>query len=121
MEMKFGKNTDCEIFINNVSDRTDTLSGNFIVDSASYPAMIAVSRGSAGNTDYNNRWSGFILDFHIYQNFHDVSNTNHATCTVCQANPVAEFNEFLNESGPSNDTCDAGTCADRSCVKSGTC
>ena len=116
MQMQQGKNTDFTIYNANTADGTGTLTGNFIVDAASNIALIAVNRDQSGATDYINRWNGYILNFNIYQTYHDISNTSFATCFSCL---VAEFNEYSD--GVTVQTCATPTCDNISCVKSGTC
>ena len=112
-EMVDGRDTNVELFVNNVSDETDTWSGVFLIDDASYGSYIGANR--SGSATYGTIWNGYIYDFHLYVAKHLVSITTHSSvCTTSCS--VLEFNEYAAAT-----TCDSGTCTDRSCVKADTC
>ena len=115
-EMSQGKDTLVEVFLNNASDGSTTLTNVFLLDGSSYPGYIA-SKRTTGVSDFGDRWNGYIYEFVLYQSKHTISNTAHASTCITDCLTI-DFDEFFDSSTQS---CSGTNCTDRSCVKSGTC
>ena len=113
-EMTTGKDTNIELFVNNVSSITDTWTGRFLIDGSSYSSIIGAKKTAAST--YDTKWNGYIYDLHIYVAKHTTGNVAHAS--VCSSCSTLDFDQY-DDSGVQ--TCTGTNCTDRSCVKSGEC
>ena len=94
--MDQGKDTLVEVFLNNASDGSSTLSNVFLLDGTSYPGYIA-TKTTTSASDFGDRWNGYIYEFILYQSKHTNSNTDHgSTCTTnCL---TIDFDEYFDSS-----------------------